>query len=460
MVEGTQASRLARHLVESIKSIRIGVISQIVWKRGQEDGKDIRKSEERASGQAPFSGIAPEMKNMPESALQNADLSGIFSSGQQSILLFATEWESRHGGLSTFNRELCLALARMGKTVCCAVLQASAEEIKSAGDVRLVASGDETLLRKLPLPEGFVPDIIIGHGRITGGAAKAQQEDSYRQAKRVHFIHMAPGQIEWYKGKLDAAQQASEREKDELTLMEGAQLVAAVGPLLFREASTLINRLPNDERPLICLFNPGFTCLEPSTSPASLHCLLVGRAEDEAIKGIDIAAQALQQLDVKRIPSKPELIVRGAPDGEGTKLQADLTTRFNKISVRVREYSSEQEEIAGDYRSAALTLMPSRSEGFGLVALESLRYGTPVLVSDQSGFAELLGTFLKSYELQHYIVETPDDLEQAASNWQEAILYQLRDIDAAIKRANKLRDILVEQLSWAKSCEQLFKELR
>ncbi|HUW28275.1 MAG TPA: COR domain-containing protein, partial [Sulfuriferula sp.] len=464
LVEGAQASKLARHLVESIESIRIGSISQAVWQRGQPDGDIHRPRVEREVVLPPFSGIAPEAKAKPkqQNATESPELSAQFSSGQQHILLLATEWESRHGGLSTFNRELCLAFARMGKTVCCVVLQAKDEEIIQAqkGSVLLVSTDNASMERKLPLPDGFKPDIIVGHGRITGVAAKAQQEDNYPLAKRVHFIHMAPGQIEWYKGKDDAAQQAAEREKQELDLAKGAQLVAAVGPLLYRETSTLIERLRPVERPRICQFDPGFRRIETRTTPASLHCLLVGRAEDEAIKGIDIAARALQHIDATQLPHKPELIVRGAPVGVGTKLQSDLGTRFSGLKVRVREYSSDVEEIIGDYRSSALTLMPSRCEGFGLVALESLSYGTPALISDQSGFAELLKEFLKPHEQQHYIVKTSDNLKQAASHWQEKIYYQLSDIDAAIGRANKLCEILTEQLSWARSCEKLLRELR
>jgi internalin A len=460
-VEGTQASRLARHLVASIESIRLGGILQTIWRRGEQDVEESRQLTEQKA-LSPFSAIAPLGTGNSESASGSATAPAAFSSGQQNILLLATEWESRHGGLSTLNRELCLALARAGKTVCCAVPGSDTPKCLEVGigRVHIVFSGNDTLVRKLPLPEGFTPDIIIGHGRITGQAAKAQQEDYFPRAKRVHFIHMAPGQIEWYKGKSDAAIQAGEREKQELELARCAQLVAAVGPRLYREMSTVINRLKASERPKVCRFDPGFIQSETQSVPQSLHCLLVGRAEDEALKGIDIAACALGGIDKSQLPHPPELIIRGAPVGEGTSLRNGLTSRFDGVPIRVREYSADSEEIGGDYRSAAITLMPSRSEGFGLVALESLRYGTPVLISNESGLAELLGELLKSHERQHYIVETPDDLEQAALKWRAAIYSQISDIEAAINRANKLCKILAERLTWPRSCELLLKEIR
>ncbi len=48
------------------------------------------------------------------------------------------------------------------------------------------------------------------------------------------------------------------------------------------------------------------------------------------------------------------------------------------------------------FQSAALYVMPSVSEPFGLVALESLKNGTPILISKQSGVAEVVHHALKT----------------------------------------------------------------
>ncbi len=47
------------------------------------------------------------------------------------------------------------------------------------------------------------------------------------------------------------------------------------------------------------------------------------------------------------------------------------------------------------YQSADLLVMPSVSEPFGLVPLEAIQHGTPVIVSKQSGVAEVLAHALK-----------------------------------------------------------------
>ena len=176
--------------------------------------------------------------------------------GELRILVLATEWASRHGGLSTFNRFLCGALAQAGAQVVCAVPSANASEVAEAGKARVdlfLAPGHPGsdqfvgLLRRLNLPNGFVPNAVVGHGRITGFAAQAQVADFYPEARRIHFVHTAPGEIEFYKGKRDAAATAEERERMEVSLAEGASLVVAVGPRLAREAGTSLRpfgRLP------------------------------------------------------------------------------------------------------------------------------------------------------------------------------------------------------------------------
>jgi glycosyltransferase involved in cell wall biosynthesis len=52
-------------------------------------------------------------------------------------------------------------------------------------------------------------------------------------------------------------------------------------------------------------------------------------------------------------------------------------------------------EVDNAYRRADLYVMPSVSEPFGIAPLEALRHGVPVLISRQSGVAEILNHVLK-----------------------------------------------------------------
>lgn len=53
------------------------------------------------------------------------------------------------------------------------------------------------------------------------------------------------------------------------------------------------------------------------------------------------------------------------------------------------------EELCALYRAADVFVMPSVSEPFGITTLESLSHGTPVIISKQSGVAEVLHHALK-----------------------------------------------------------------
>lgn len=219
---------------------------------------------------------------------------------RRTVLAVASEWDSRHGGLSTFNRELCAALSGAGHAVVCLVPTCSESEVMDAarrGVVLTEARPDPSLSDEMrlcainTLPNNRLPDIVIGHGRVTGPVAKILA--GRLGAHRVHFIHVAPGAIEWFKEHSDATRLAEEREQLEVALAREATLVAAVGPLLTREFSTLLGR----PRVHVHQFNPGVEESSVSTEiPAGLQCLLVARAEDELLKGLDIAARAFGLL--------------------------------------------------------------------------------------------------------------------------------------------------------------------
>ena len=417
------------------------------------------------------SSAAVEDSGSPISLLEHGGLNaGITTPTLNSVLLMATEWRSVHGGLSTFNRQLCRTLASQGHMVVCAVPSATPAEVGEAqqdGVMLVVASalpGSEPLsglYRPLPLPDGFVPDVVIGHGRITGAAAKAQSTDHFRDAMRIHFVHMAPGEIEWFKEGENPAALGEARERIEGDLAADADLVAAVGPRLRREFADLLRGIGAQKA--IHEFVPGPDPGGPTVPPQLSHCLVLGRVDDYELKGLDIAARALGLVVASRrfAGEPPELVVRGAAPGTA----ADLRSRLKRecpgidLAVRVREYDSREETIESDLRRAALLLMPSRREGFGLVSLEALSKGVPVLVSDTSGFGEVLQRTAPGVLARNAVVTTPQEVDAAARNWADAIAMQLLDPAASFSRATELGRLLAKTLSWDAAVRSLMDSL-
>ncbi|MFE7136207.1 glycosyltransferase [Streptomyces sp. NPDC057644] len=386
------------------------------------------------------------------------------------VLSVATEWSSAHGGLSTFNRDLCRSLASSGAQVFCVVLDANPADVADArqAGVTLVpaperpgASEDVRLTSRPSLPPGTVPDLVLGHGRITGPAALKLHEDFYPSARRLHFLHMSPDTIEWYKpGRAnDAALRAEERTMIERQLGRSAHRVVAVGPRLHEEFVAEFKT--SDGRPPLRL-DPGFDgsrVLDPATprTPPEgrpLRVLFLGRVDDARLKGVDLAAAACAQAETWLHEAGTRrgvrLIVRGAPvtDADRARGEIQLQSASNRLEVVVRVYTAEQERIDDDLDIASLVIMPSRQEGFGLVGLEAITRGIPVLVSSRSGLADLLREALGEERAGPFVVEMSGEDTKDTQTWARAISNRLMSRPAAFREAAELRTELAERIRW------------
>jgi glycosyltransferase involved in cell wall biosynthesis/tetratricopeptide (TPR) repeat protein len=408
-------------------------------------------------------------RNLPE---KKRSLQGSTSYSFRTVLAVATEWSSQHGGLSTLNRELCIALAKAGHRVACVVPAASEEEVENARSYQVLlvpalavpgADALAPLFLRPPLPEGYEPDLVLGHGRITGPTARALATNFFHTADRIHMVHMAPGEIEWLKENPGAAARSEDRERLELELAMEAALVSTVGPRLYRETANLLGSRPS-VAPRVHRLDPGIRPGAIRQPPTGIQVLVLGRVEDRLLKGLDIAARAMAALPhphPRPFEADPILVVRGAPVGTGDELWKQLReiARVPGDRLRIREYTADVERITEDLNRSSLLLMASRVEGFGLVGLEAIAAGTPVLVSDRSGLGELLLEQLGPAEAASFVVRVEDDLEADAREWARAIEAVLRDRKAAFRRAEELRTKLSAKLSWGRAVASLLEAL-
>ena len=102
-------------------------------------------------------------------------------------------------------------------------------------------------------------------------------------------------------------------------------------------------------------------------------------------KGVDVTIQALPQI-AKTFPNVKYLVIgRGDDRSRLAQLAADLGVAERVIFAGF----VPQENLASYYRLADAYLMPSQ-EGFGIVYLEALACGIPVLAGDGDGSADPL----------------------------------------------------------------------
>jgi D-inositol-3-phosphate glycosyltransferase len=159
------------------------------------------------------------------------------------------------------------------------------------------------------------------------------------------------------------------------------------------EAQDLIEHYAADPTRL-CITPPGVDheIFFPADSPrAGLQlgdgplALFVGRIQP--LKGLDVALEAVAVA--KRLVPELGLLVVGGASGEAgsdemtrLKLRAEQPDLAGAVEFRP---AVDRNTLPPYYRTADVLLMPSRSESFGLVALESQACGTPVIASNVGG---------------------------------------------------------------------------
>jgi D-inositol-3-phosphate glycosyltransferase len=116
--------------------------------------------------------------------------------------------------------------------------------------------------------------------------------------------------------------------------------------------------------------------------------LFVGRIQP--LKGLDVAVRALAELR----DQSAVLVAVGGPSGlDGQVEEAKVRLLAEELGVddRIRWVAPQPHYLLSTfYRAADVVLVPSRSESFGLVALEAAACGTPVVAAAVGGLRTLV----------------------------------------------------------------------
>nr|XP_058963363.1 uncharacterized protein LOC131790198 [Pocillopora verrucosa] len=382
------------------------------------------------------------------------------------VMFLCDEWKYSKGGLSTFNREFAVNLAQAtigGMKIHCYVSNSDdrdREDAKQHG-VNLITArsvpGSADPLECLKFPPSQLPNphLVIGHGRKLGIPAYFLAQST--KCKWVQFVHVYCEDLGKYKESATAAEDTIEenerKHKLEIELCKAADAVVAVGSRLQQKYS---RRLLNVE---VKIITPGIFGKFSNESKLAVdrsvvknfNVSLFGRAafEDLSPKGYDVVANAIGSLG-----ENFELTFVGSSPGEQRKVEQWFldNTSINRNQLTIRRYCSEQEELKVMFYQSDLVALPSRTEGFGLVALEAISAGVPVLVSGESGIAEAL----QKVEGGNTVIVGSDEDED---EWARRIR-EIYEESAEEREANavKLRENYRKVYSWKAECER-FKGL-
>ncbi|XP_068689221.1 D-inositol 3-phosphate glycosyltransferase-like [Montipora foliosa] len=392
-----------------------------------------------------------------ESKKGHESISGQASSRKLKVTLLSEEWKSTKGGLSTVNRQLAIQLAKHENVEVSMYLPPCSEEdlrIAKEYHVNLVQArkliGFQPIDWLLSVPENHEMDYVIGHGLKLG--RQVQLIKKQLTCKWVQVLHTAPEDLAMFKGDENAISKGEEKHKAEVELCELADEVVAVGPKLADNYSRYLRHCQRDQSVFVLtpsIFSE-FASVKQAAEDGRTFCVLVfgrGDPEDFNLKAYDIAAKAIFQLK----EASYELTFVGAPPGKEEEIAEKLCQHgIARRQLRVRSFKESREDLNKLFCEVDLCIMPSRTEGFGLTALEALSAGLPILVSGNSGLADALQNVPGG---SSRVVNSEEPAE-----WAEAIksVRKMRR-DIRLKETKNLRIQYAEVYSWEKQCDELLK---
>ena len=382
------------------------------------------------------------------------------------ITLLGDEWASSAGGLSTFNRELAIHLSYnpavkvsllVPEGACTLQEKQEADSYKiSVVEARAHAAFDRLDWLSFP-PKDHVMDVVVGHGVKLGRQGQVMRNFAqFPNFKWVQVVHTVPEDLSKYKRYADPISRGETKHQAEVELCKLADLVVPVGPRLKEAYSSYLKRFKADQK--VFPITPGLFHREFGDLTQSFHghaefkVLLFGRGDDEdfVLKGYNIAAQAFTD---QRLKNKPyHLIFVGAPEGKQEEVREKLIQRgIAEAQLTVRKFIRCRDRMKDLLCEADLVIMPSKSEGFGLVALEALSAGLPILVGSRSGFAKALESVPHGYTC---IVSSDDPVKWAEAIEAVRIRYAMR-----LEEIKVLRASYGKVYSWREQCNALVKRM-
>jgi glycosyltransferase involved in cell wall biosynthesis len=156
-------------------------------------------------------------------------------------------------------------------------------------------------------------------------------------------------------------------------------------------------------------------------------------------KGVDVLLHAFKEM-----ATSAQLVIAGNDMGDGARVRHLITAL--KLERRVRRVGLLQGRDRLDaLAAAALVVYPSKHEVFGLVPLEALMCGTPVIVGSDSGCGEVIADVGGGVSIAY----------GDAAGLRSAIASMLEAADVWRDRARAARERVLERFSSPLVCARL-----
>jgi D-inositol-3-phosphate glycosyltransferase len=326
------------------------------------------------------------------------------------------------GGMNVYVRELTRQLGRMGVHV--DVFTRSQDEhvphvvheLGYGNRVVHVPAGPEVPLPKRELAE-YIPhfveginqfaaekeiqyDLIHSHYWMSGLAAETLS-DAWGGVPIVHMFHTL--------GEMKNRVARSEDEREGAYRIDGEKrVIARVDRIIAATLAeqTQLQYLYKANKRKISIIPPGVDVSHfypipmdearqyLGVDPDNKLILFVGRVEP--LKGLETLIKAISRRRTFKPGQVTLAIIGGDPDASPQEMSAEMT-RIQKLCddlcmgrMVVFLGKRAQDTLPYYYSAADVLVMPSHYESFGMVALEAMACGTPVIASQVGGLAFLV----------------------------------------------------------------------
>lgn len=258
------------------------------------------------------------------------------------------------------------------------------------GDLRLAALTRDPAL----VPEGIEPIVVRARSQELRMLWTVPRLLGRLRPRLVHFVHALPPRLT-APAVLTVQDLSFERDPSLMGPLDRATFRTMV-PRSVRRAARVLAISERTRSDLVELYgvDPGKVVVTPlGVDPAfrpgdrgrGTYLLFVGAIQERKDPLAAAAAAAATGLPLVAV---------------GPEKDARLADELRRAGVDVRGYVSK-EELGRLYRGAAVLVMPSRYEGFGLPVIEAMASGTPVVASPDEAIREVAGDAAIFAEPQH-----------------------------------------------------------
>jgi D-inositol-3-phosphate glycosyltransferase len=281
-------------------------------------------------------------------------------------------------------------------------------------------------IKQFAAEKGIHYDVIHSHYWMSGLAAEALS-DAWGGTPIVHMFHTL-GEMKNRVARSESERAGEDRLKGERQILRRADRIIAATiaeitqlRFLYRAESRKLAIIPpgvdtSHFYPVPADEAKQFLGLKPENRMV----LFVGRIEP--LKGVDTLIQAMSCLDLQKVHRPVHLAIIG---GEPDAVPEDMTEEMSRLQRLCDELcmggmvvflgKRGQDTLPYYYSAAEVVVMPSLYESFGMVALEAMACGTPVIASEVGGLGYLVQNDMTGYTV-------PDSDPQALCEKLSALL--------------------------------------